>query len=365
MNQHSKDVSFNAVSSKEVGFVHLHVHSSYSLLEGALTVPVAGQARGGRPAAGRSRSPTATICSGDWSSRTSSPGGRAADRRPAAWGSFRACRPDRPHRPRPPAALDRASGGLRGRLSQPDAAHEPRLARHVAGRRYCVSLELLTAEASGLIALTGGPRGPLDTALREGRRDLAASRFEQLAAAFGDRLYVGAATARPRQERQVEPELIRLAYEAGVPLVATNETYFAKPDDYEAHDALLAIADGRLGRRREPPPADTETRLQEPRRDGQALRRPARGARVHRRRSPCGAPSGPRRASRSCRASRKRGRGEGDVDEAAGAAPTRQRRARRAPCCARAGTGPAEADYTSRLELELSVIARMNIRATS
>ena len=47
-------------------------------------------------------------------------------------------------------------------------------------------------------------------------------------------------------ERAIEPGLIALADAAGIPLVATNDCYFATPDMYEAHDALLAIAEGRL-----------------------------------------------------------------------------------------------------------------------
>ncbi len=47
-------------------------------------------------------------------------------------------------------------------------------------------------------------------------------------------------------ERAVEPGLIALADAAGIPLVATNDCYFATPDMHEAHDALLAIAEGRM-----------------------------------------------------------------------------------------------------------------------
>src|SRR5579885_129977 len=47
-------------------------------------------------------------------------------------------------------------------------------------------------------------------------------------------------------ERAVEPALIALADAAGVPLVATNDCYFASPAMYEAHDALLCIAEGKL-----------------------------------------------------------------------------------------------------------------------
>ncbi len=47
-------------------------------------------------------------------------------------------------------------------------------------------------------------------------------------------------------ERAAEPGLIELAYELDIPLVATNEAYFAKPDDFAAHDALICIADGEV-----------------------------------------------------------------------------------------------------------------------
>ncbi len=46
------------------------------------------------------------------------------------------------------------------------------------------------------------------------------------------------------QERAVEPRLIELAYARDIALVATNEPFFPKRDDYEAHDALIAIAEG-------------------------------------------------------------------------------------------------------------------------
>ena len=54
------------------------------------------------------------------------------------------------------------------------------------------------------------------------------------------------AAPRHRQGAPRESGLIDLAYAKGLPLVATNEPYFAATDDYEAHDALLCIAGGRL-----------------------------------------------------------------------------------------------------------------------
>src|ERR1700716_2416759 len=65
-------------------------------------------------------------------------------------------------------------------------------------------------------------------------------------ALLGDRLYIELQRHGVERERRVETALIDLAYTKGLPLVATNEPYFATTDDYEAHDALLCIAGGRL-----------------------------------------------------------------------------------------------------------------------
>ncbi len=100
--------------------------------------------------------------------------------------------------------------------------------------------------AEGLIALTGGPGGPIDRALVGGQGDLARRRIERLAAIFGDRLYVEIQRHGLDEEKVAEAGLIDLAYDMGLPLVATNEAFFPKRDDYEAHDALMAIAEGRV-----------------------------------------------------------------------------------------------------------------------
>ena len=67
----------------------------------------------------------------------------------------------------------------------------------------------------------------------------------RLKAMFGDRLYVEMQRHGLMSEHEVEPQLLRLAYGKHIPIVATNEAYFASPDDHEAHDALLCIAGGR------------------------------------------------------------------------------------------------------------------------
>src|SRR6185312_2844796 len=109
-----------------------------------------------------------------------------------------------------------------------------------------IKFDWLNSESDDLIALTGGPDGPIALALSAGHGELAATRCDRLAKLFGDRLYVELQRHGMDKERRVEGGLIDLAYAKGLPLVATNEPYFAGNDDYEAHDALLCIAGGKL-----------------------------------------------------------------------------------------------------------------------
>ena len=115
-----------------------------------------------------------------------------------------------------------------------------------AGRRPAphVGFDALAEHGDGLIALTGGPGGPVNRALVDGQAELAAARLDRLAAIFGDRLYVELQRHGTQAEQAAEPALIDLAYARGLALVATNEAFFPTRDDYEAHDALIAIAEG-------------------------------------------------------------------------------------------------------------------------
>ncbi|GBR01888.1 DNA-directed DNA polymerase [Gluconacetobacter liquefaciens] len=108
-----------------------------------------------------------------------------------------------------------------------------------------VSLEMLCARAEGLILLTGGTRGPLFRLLADGQQDEAGRLLETLHEAFGDRLAVELHRHGLPVEQAVEPGMIALADRLGLPLVATNECFFPNPAMYEAHDALLCIAQGR------------------------------------------------------------------------------------------------------------------------
>ena len=107
-----------------------------------------------------------------------------------------------------------------------------------------VKAAALAAHSVGLIALTGGPGGPLNRLIGEGQPEAAGVLLDRLAEMFGDRLYVELQRHGLAEERAAEDRIVTLAYKRDLPLVATNDVHFGAAEMYEAHDALLCIADG-------------------------------------------------------------------------------------------------------------------------
>lgn len=100
--------------------------------------------------------------------------------------------------------------------------------------------------AEGLIALTGGAGGPVGQYLAEGRPRMAEAALLDLKRVFADRLYVELMRHgdRNREAKRIEAALCDLAMRHDLPLVASNDCHFADPAMHDAHDALLCIADG-------------------------------------------------------------------------------------------------------------------------
>jgi DNA polymerase-3 subunit alpha len=229
-------------------FVHLHVHSSYSLLEGALRIaPLADLAKTDHQPALALTDTDNMFGALEFSEKLSGAG----------------------IQPIVGCALAIDFGDTEQSLRNGNAHHAPRqrivlLAAREHGYRSLMrlssrafldtpahekptlKLDWFEGETDGVIALTGGPGGPLDLAIAAGQSHLAGTRLDALLKLFGDRLYVELQRHGTADERHAEPALIDLAYGKGVPLVATNEPYFATAADYEAHDALICIAEGRL-----------------------------------------------------------------------------------------------------------------------
>src|SRR5262245_17307097 len=231
----------------DAGFVHLHVHSSYSLLEGALTIARLAEL------AKADRQPALALTDTDnmfgvleFSEKMVAAGiqpivgcALAIDFADQEAGP-RAANAPTLERPRVVLLAARENGyrSLMRLNSRAFLETEPNEQPHL-------KLAWLEGEADGLIALTGGPGGPLDAAIVAGQSHLANGRCETLVRLFGDRLYIEL-QRHGNAERIAEAALVELAYARGIPLVATNEPLFAKREDYEALDALICIAEGRL-----------------------------------------------------------------------------------------------------------------------
>ncbi|MEM1377551.1 MAG: DNA polymerase III subunit alpha [Pseudomonadota bacterium] len=106
-----------------------------------------------------------------------------------------------------------------------------------------IQTDWLTGRTEGIICLSGGPSGPLGSALAENHPKIAETRLNALKEWFGDRLYIEL-QRHQGFDRSVELETVKLAYVHDLPLVATNDAYYLKREDYEAHDALIAISEG-------------------------------------------------------------------------------------------------------------------------
>lgn len=213
-------------------FIHLHVHSAYSLAEGAIKVK-----------------DLVKLCK-----KYSMPAVAVTDTN-NMFGAME-------------FAIEAASNGIQPILGTQIKINEAGaqlvlLAQNEAGyRNLCkilseaymnsgdqgfshVPVSVIENHCDGLICLTGGSKGSVAQALFHGQDSEAESLLLLLKKCFSGRLYVEIQRHDWPEEEAVEDRLIDLAYKHDVPLVATNDCYFTAPENYDAHDALLCIADGR------------------------------------------------------------------------------------------------------------------------
>ena len=228
-------------------FVHLHVHSNYSLLEGAIPIArLAELAKADKQAALALTDTDNMFGALEFSEKMASAGIQ-----PIVGCALAIDFGDTDH-----GARNANAPAPRERIVLL-AAREPgyRSLMRLSSRAFLdtppnepprLKLEWLEGETGDIIALTGGPGGPLDGAIAAGQSHLATTRLDAFIKLFGDRLYVELQRHGTAHERMTEPVLIDLAYSKGLPLVASNEPYFAGAADHEAHDALICIAEGRL-----------------------------------------------------------------------------------------------------------------------
>ncbi len=97
----------------------------------------------------------------------------------------------------------------------------------------------------GLIALSGGIHGDIGRAIVAGHAGQAADRLREWQEVFGDRFYIELVrTGRGAEEDYVQ-QAVSLAAATGTPVVASNDVRFLYADDFDAHEARVCIQEGR------------------------------------------------------------------------------------------------------------------------
>jgi len=226
-------------------FVHLRVHSAYSLAEGALRVPQLVDLCREREMPAVAITDTGNL----FGALEFSMAAAKAGIQPIVGCQFAlASEPDESRNgfrggSRPPAddqivLLAQSEAGYRNLLRIVSRSY----VEMADDRHPVVTLAELDGETDGLIALSGGVAGLPGRLIAEGQMDTARDAILQLKALFPDRLYMELQRHGLEIEDRLEPAFIDLAYEYDIPLLATNEAFFADEGMYEAHDALLCIS---------------------------------------------------------------------------------------------------------------------------
>jgi DNA polymerase-3 subunit alpha len=233
--------------SPPVSFIHLRTHSAYSLSEGALPIKLLAKLAVAEAMPALAISDTGNL----FGALEFAEAMAGAGVQPIIGCTLLVDTEDTPEGPaRSKNALDLSRIAL---LAKDEAGYRNLL--KLSSRAYLeapeaelphVTWSLLEQLSDGLICLTGGPAGLIDKPLGDNQRSVAETRLKRLKQTFGDRLYVELQRHGMDEERAAEPGLVKLAYALEVPLVATNEPYFATADDFAAHDALICIAESEV-----------------------------------------------------------------------------------------------------------------------
>ena len=244
-------------TSTKPSFAHLHVHTEYSMLDGAARIDelLKSAAEMGMPAIATTDHGYVFGAYEFWSKARTygikpiigveaylTPGTHRRDKTRTRWGDDSAGRDDvggggaYTHM----TLLARTTGGMHNLFRMSSLAS---MEGHYFKPR--IDRELLSLYSDGLIATTGCVGGEIQTRLRLGQYDearKAAGEFQDL---FGkENFFAEVMDHGIPIERQTQRELLRLAKDLAIPLVATNDLHYTKAEAAKAHAALLCVQSG-------------------------------------------------------------------------------------------------------------------------
>ncbi len=107
-----------------------------------------------------------------------------------------------------------------------------------------ITLQHCAEYHQGLIALSGAGEGAITRLLAQEQHSAATDYLDQLQSIFQDRLYIELARRNDPDEEAAESDLIQLAYDRNIALIASNPACFAEPGFYKAREAMMCIAEG-------------------------------------------------------------------------------------------------------------------------
>jgi len=109
-----------------------------------------------------------------------------------------------------------------------------------------IDKEVLQKHNRGLVCLSGCLSSEIATHLRAGAEAAALQSVGEFAELFGkDRFYLELMDHGLEEQRRVNQGLLRIHQRTGLPIVATNDTHYLRKEDHQAHDVLLAIGSGK------------------------------------------------------------------------------------------------------------------------
>ncbi|MFZ1701111.1 MAG: DNA polymerase III subunit alpha [Pyrinomonadaceae bacterium] len=118
-----------------------------------------------------------------------------------------------------------------------------------------IDIELLAEKSSGLIGLSGGPRGPVGHFLANGADDRALANANSLQEIFGkEKFYLQISDGIREDAKKLTKDTVDLAKKTGLQLVATNDVHYLNREDSRAQELLICIGEGRtIGENRRDP----------------------------------------------------------------------------------------------------------------
>ncbi|WBL33722.1 DNA polymerase III subunit alpha [Sinirhodobacter sp. HNIBRBA609] len=227
-------------------FIHLRVHTEYSLLEGAVPVKkLIKMCDAAKMPAVAVTDSNAMFAALEFSVLAQGAGLQPIVGCQVSIAYDPAQPAEKPRQPAPLVLLAQSEAGYENLMKLSSCLYVDK-----GGQLPQVMLDELAAHSEGLICLTGGAEGPVGKLIQAGQAGKARLLMERLAATYPNRLYVelqrhpGEGGRLTEGERATERPFVEMAYDLGLPLVATNDVYFPKAEMFEAHDALICIAEG-------------------------------------------------------------------------------------------------------------------------